>query len=88
MSASEFLLPGHAGVDPLVTAIFSTFSLIETQRGFSASGAGRADSADEFGDGQDSRRHRPCGFTGRVFLLLAPTVHIWPKPLSLVLGWL
>lgn len=87
MSAIEFLYPGTLVLILLFTAIFSTFSLIEDRKeGFLQAVLVAPIPRMSLVMGKILGGTVLAVSQGVLFLLLAPTVHIWPTPLSLVLA--
>src|ERR1051325_1565724 len=85
MTAIEYLYPGTMALILLFTAIFSTISIIEDRReGFLQSVLVAPIPRMSIVLGKILGGAVLAVSQGLLFLVLAPTVHIWPKPLSLV----
>ena len=86
MSAIEFLYPGTLVLILLFTAIFSTFSIIEDrQEGFLQAVLVAPVPRMSVVLGKILGGTILAVVQGLIFLVLAPTVHIWPQPLALLL---
>jgi ABC-2 type transport system permease protein len=85
MTAIEYLYPGTMALILLFTAIFSTISIIEDRReGFLQSVLVAPIPRMSIVLGKILGGSVLAVSQGLLFLVLAPTVHIWPKSLSLV----